>query len=106
MDDAEVGMENALKANPRDIAEQYETQRRELREVYGEAMPELKFRNKVAAPSRLDRRLIDQVIAEMAPKAMSCRWCRPAAGPVCPAAVITIGLPKPSPGSMNTWRRG
>src|SRR5690554_4317741 len=35
MDDAEAGMENALKANPKDIAEQYETQLRELREAYG-----------------------------------------------------------------------
>ena len=47
MDDAEAGMENALKANPKDIAEQYETQLRELREAYGEAMLELKFRKKL-----------------------------------------------------------
>lgn len=38
MDDAEAGMENALKANPKDIAEQYESQLRELKEAYGEAM--------------------------------------------------------------------
>src|SRR5690554_4127546 len=43
----EAGMENALKANPKDIAEQYETQLRELREAYGEAMLELKFRKKL-----------------------------------------------------------
>ena len=80
MGDAEAGMENALKANPKDIAEQYETQLRELREAYGEAMLELKFRKKVAAPSRLDRRLIDQVMAEMATQGdvvtvvQACRW--------------------------------
>src|SRR5690554_6608336 len=38
MDDAEAG---------KDIAEQYETQLRELREAYGEAMLELKFRKKL-----------------------------------------------------------
>ncbi|MFD1701128.1 hypothetical protein ACFSB1_17490 [Halopseudomonas phragmitis] len=47
MDDAEAGMENALKANPKDIAEQYESQLRDLKEAYGEAMLELKFRKKL-----------------------------------------------------------
>ncbi len=45
--DAEAGMENALKANPKDVAEQYETQLRDLKEAYGEAMLELKFRKKL-----------------------------------------------------------
>ena len=40
-------MENALKANPKDIAEQYEKQLSELKEAYGEAMLELKFRKKL-----------------------------------------------------------
>lgn len=47
MKGAEAGMENALKANPKDIAEQYESQLSELREAYGEAMLELKFRKKL-----------------------------------------------------------
>ena len=47
MKDAEAGMENALKANPKDISEQYESQLSELREAYGEAMLELKFRKKL-----------------------------------------------------------
>jgi|TARA_R100001509_G_C4885081_1_gene221968 transposase-like protein len=47
MDDAEAGMENALKANPKDIAEQYEKQLSELKEAYGEAMLEIKFRKKL-----------------------------------------------------------
>lgn len=47
MSDAESGMENALKANPKDIAEQYEKQLRDLKEAYGEAMLELKFRKKL-----------------------------------------------------------
>ena len=47
MRDAEAGMENALKANPKDGAEQYEQQLRDLKEAYGEAMLELKFRKKL-----------------------------------------------------------
>jgi transposase-like protein len=47
MQDAESGMENALKANPKDVAEQYEQQLRDLREAYGEAMLEVKFLKKL-----------------------------------------------------------
>lgn len=46
MSDAEAGMENALKANPKDIAEQYEKQLSELKEAYGEAMLEVKVLKK------------------------------------------------------------
>lgn len=47
MTDAEAGMENALKANPKDVAEQYERQIADLKEAYGEAMLEIKFRKKL-----------------------------------------------------------
>ena len=47
MDDAEVGMENALKANPKDVAERYEKQLAEFKEAYGEAMQENKFLKKL-----------------------------------------------------------
>ena len=47
MSDAESGMENALKANPKDISEQYEKQLSELKEAYGEAMLEVKFLKKL-----------------------------------------------------------
>lgn len=47
MGDAEAGMENALKANPKDVAEQYEKQLSELKEAYGEAMLEVKFLKKL-----------------------------------------------------------
>ena len=43
---AKAGMENALKAKPEDIREQYETQLKALQEAYGEAMLELRFRKK------------------------------------------------------------
>lgn len=47
IEDAEAGMENALKANPKDVAEQYERQISELTEAYGEAMLEVKFLKKL-----------------------------------------------------------
>ncbi len=47
MVEAEAGMENALKANPKDIAEQYEKQLSDLKEAYGEAMLENKFLKKL-----------------------------------------------------------
>jgi hypothetical protein len=47
MDDAAAGMENALKAKARDIADQYEKQLSELQKAYGEAMLEVKFLKKL-----------------------------------------------------------
>ncbi|WP_206613477.1 hypothetical protein [Parahaliea mediterranea] len=44
MYDAEAGMKNALRANPKDIAEQYEKQLRDLKQADGETMIELGFR--------------------------------------------------------------
>lgn len=44
VDDAKRGMENALRANPLDIKEQYERQLKDLQEAYGEAMLELRAR--------------------------------------------------------------
>ena len=47
MTDAEAGMENALKANPKNVAEQHEKELSELKEAYGEAMLEVKFLKKL-----------------------------------------------------------
>ncbi len=47
--DAKRGMENALRANPLDIKEQYERQLKDLQEAYGEAMLELRARKKLQA---------------------------------------------------------
>ena len=47
LDDAKRGMENALKARPEDIREQYDRQLKELQEAYGEAMLELRARKKL-----------------------------------------------------------
>jgi transposase-like protein len=49
IDDAKRGMENALRANPLDIKEQYERQLKDLQEAYGEAMLELRARKKLQA---------------------------------------------------------
>ena len=46
IDQAKSGMENALKAKPEDIREQYESQLKALQEAYGEAMLELRARKK------------------------------------------------------------
>ena len=42
-----AGMENALRAKPEDVREQYEKQLRDLQEAYGEAMLELRARKKL-----------------------------------------------------------
>ena len=42
-------MENALRAKPMDIREQYERQLKELQEAYGEAMLELRARKKLSS---------------------------------------------------------
>ena len=42
-------MENALRANPLEIREQYEKQLKDLQEAYGEAMLELRARKKFQA---------------------------------------------------------
>ena len=46
VDDARKGMENALRANPLDVKEQYEKKLRDLQEAYGEAMLEFRARKK------------------------------------------------------------
>jgi len=47
IDDGKRGMENALRANPQDVREQYEKQLKDLQEAYGEAMLELRARKKL-----------------------------------------------------------
>ena len=47
IEDAQRGMENALRAKPQDIREQYERQLKALQEAYGEAMLELRARKKL-----------------------------------------------------------
>ena len=52
IEDAQRGIENALRAKPQDVREPYERQLKELQEAYGEAMLELRARKKF--PSLLD----------------------------------------------------
>ena len=47
VDEGKRGLENALRAKPEDVREQYERQLKELQEAYGEAMLELRARKKL-----------------------------------------------------------
>ena len=47
IEDGKKGMENALRAKPLEIREEYERQLKELQEAYGEAMLELRARKKL-----------------------------------------------------------
>lgn len=47
VDDAEKGMENALRSKPQDVREQYEQQIKDLTSAYGEAMLENKALKKL-----------------------------------------------------------
>jgi len=47
VDEGKRGMENALRAKPLDIREEYERQLKDLQEAYGEAMLELRARKKL-----------------------------------------------------------
>lgn len=49
VDDGKRGMENALRAKPEDVREQYERQLKDLQEAYGEAMLERRARKKLAS---------------------------------------------------------
>lgn len=44
---AKAGMENALRAKPEDVREQYEREIKKLQEAYGEAKLELRARKKL-----------------------------------------------------------
>lgn len=58
VDDGKWGMENALKAKPQDVREQYERQLKDLQQAYGEAMLELRARKNCSpcwARTRSDR---------------------------------------------------
>ena len=47
VEEGKRGMENALRAKPLDVKEQYELQLKELQEAYREAMLELRTRKKL-----------------------------------------------------------
>ena len=49
VDEGKRGMENALRAKPEDVREQYERQLKDLQEAYGEAMLELRARKKLGS---------------------------------------------------------
>ena len=48
VEQAKAGMENALRAKPQDVRQQYEKQISQLQAAYGETMLELRARKKLA----------------------------------------------------------
>ena len=54
LDQGKAGMENALRAKPEDVREQYERQLRDLHEAYGEAMLEIRARKKLQSLLGID----------------------------------------------------
>jgi putative transposase len=60
VEDGKRGMENALRANPQDVREQYEKQLKDLQEAYGEAMLKLRAR-KIAVPAGRGREVIETI---------------------------------------------
>ena len=48
VEQTKAGMENALRAKPQDVRQQYEKQINQLQAAYGEAMLELRARKKLA----------------------------------------------------------
>ncbi|MFC4207618.1 DUF1153 domain-containing protein [Vreelandella malpeensis] len=61
VDQAKAGMENALRAKPKDVRQQYERQLKDLQGAYGEAILELRARKKVGVPAGKGRVVIDTV---------------------------------------------
>ncbi len=49
IEDGKKGMENALRASPQDVREQYEQQLKDLQEAYAEAMLELRARKQCSS---------------------------------------------------------
>ncbi len=58
--DGKRGMENALCANPQDVREQYERQRKDLQEAYGEAMLEMRA-GKSCSPFWAGREMMETI---------------------------------------------
>jgi len=79
VEDGKRGMENALRAKPEDVREQYERQLNDLQEAYGEAMREIR-REKVGVPAGKGRELMRSVQQGLkaegiaVPMTKLCRW--------------------------------
>jgi putative transposase len=76
VDDTNRGMENALRANPLEIREQYERQLKELQEAYGEAMLELRSGPSWSGATGMIRTLQQGLLEDgiKVPLAKLCAW--------------------------------
>ena len=82
-------MENAPRANPQDVREQYEQQLKDLQEAYGEAMLELRAQKKIAVPAGRGREMIGTIRQGLKDDGYTvsisqlCRWFKvPGAAPI------------------------
>lgn len=91
MEDGRRGVENALKANPQDVREQYERQLKELQEAYGEAMLELRARKKLQSLLGEDEKRSRRSARDCKPTASPSRSANCASGSRCPGARCTTG---------------
>ena len=89
VDDGKWGMENALKAKPQDVREQYKRQLKDLQQAYGEAMLELRARKKLQSLLGEDEKRSRLSVRDCKPKAPSSRLLSCAAGSMCPGARCT-----------------
>ena len=97
------GMEDALKANPPDVREQYERQLKDLQEAYGEAMRELRAREKLQSPAGRGREVIETIRQGLQADGITvsisklCRWFD------VPGAPFTTGASRPPQNCKSTW---
>jgi transposase-like protein len=88
IDEAKRGMENALRANPLDIREQYEKQIKQLQEAYGKrcwsCVPE-----KIAVPAGRGREVIETIRQGLKEEGSSSRSVSCAGGLKCPVGRST-----------------
>ena len=82
-------MENALRANPQDVREQYERQLKDLQEAYGEAMLELRARKKLQSLLGEDEKRSRRSIRDCKPTVLPSRSPSCANGSECRAARCT-----------------
>ena len=88
VEDGKTGMENALRANPQDVREQYEREFKELREAYGETMLELRAR-KSSSPAGRGREVIETIrqgLKDDGFDVLFSKQCRPPGPPRQPTA--------------------
>ena len=105
VNDAKQGMENALRAKPLDIREQYEKQLKELQEAYGEAMLELRARKKLASLLGEDDRESPMFSRDYAPRVPRSPSVKSVVGLACHGAAGITEASRLRPRFRSIWLR-